>query len=420
MRILYLYMFPLFGNGSASYLRALTKEMVDKGHSVAIVAPEKRKMSGITIYEVKPPQMGVFMGHPEMPDAKKFSDMNGKELGEIFVSYLKTSVEAVAEFNPEIIHVFHTVFLPPIGRILKLLYGIRIIITTHGSDLHYLAQDRRFSGLIDDANRYAAAITANSTFTKNLYLRMFGQNLKSKTKIISGGVNINQFQLIQKYIDQINKQYDLADKKVVLFTGRLIKSKGIEYLIKAAKLIHGTILIVGDGPQRGILEMEVRRNKLSNVIFVGYIKDRDYLHAFYERADVYVSPTIWEGFGLTILEAMAAHTPVIASNKGGILSTIENGVNGFLIPSGSPKIIASKVNSLLEDATMCKKISDEAYKTIVDHYTWNKIGDEFQKLYKQYAFTTSEYLKIVKNPDSRTRSIINAFNRLVGKDIKLT
>lgn len=417
MRILFLYMFPLWGNGSASYLRALSKELVKRGHSVGIILPDKRQLPGVKSYVVTPPQMGVFLGHPELPNSKKLSDMKGQELGNLLVSYLKTAVDAVADFNPEIIHVFHTAFLPPVGRILKLLFGIRIIITSHGSDLHYLAEDRRLIGLIKDANRYASAITANSYFTKKLYLEMFGKGLRRKIKVIPGGVNLEQFAETndtKRYAEELDKKYHLKDKKVVLFTGRLIRSKGIHYLIKAAPKINGTIVIVGDGPERKVLEEEIKKKRLKNVIFAGYIGDKGYLQAFYQLADVYVSPTVWEGFGLTLLEAMATRLPVIASNKGGIVSIIEDKVNGFLVSSRNPKEIADKVNLLFSDDNLRQKLGDQAYKTVVEKFTWERITDQFEALYKQYAFTTSEYLKVVKGEDSKAKHILNAFNRFFG------
>src|SRR5258708_21076972 len=125
MRILFLYMFPLWGNGSGSFLRELVLELAKRGHDIAIVSPDKRKLDDITHFVVSPPQNGVFIGHPEVPDAKRFEDMSGKELGEIYVSYLKTTIQAVSEFNPEIIHVFHTAFLPGIARTIKILFGIK-------------------------------------------------------------------------------------------------------------------------------------------------------------------------------------------------------------------------------------------------------------------------------------------------------
>lgn len=76
-------MFPLWGNGSGAWLRALAAEMVKDGNEVSIVAPETRTLPGVKHYLVTPPQMGVFVGNPELPDIKKYEDMSGVELGKI-------------------------------------------------------------------------------------------------------------------------------------------------------------------------------------------------------------------------------------------------------------------------------------------------------------------------------------------------
>ena len=80
-----------------------------------------------------------------------------------------------------------------------------------------------------------------------------------KIKIIPGGVDFTKLQPPAGYAEQIDKKYKLKGKKVVLFVGRLIKSKGLQYLIKAAPQIHGTILIIGDGPDKKLLEEEVEK-----------------------------------------------------------------------------------------------------------------------------------------------------------------
>lgn len=397
-------MFPLWGNGSASFLRALSAELVKRGHDIAIVAPDRRILPGVRHYVVNPPQMGVFVGHPELPKAKRFDEMNGKELGEIYASYLKSTIGAVADFNPEIIHVFHTAFLPGIARVIKILFGIKYIITTHGSDLSYLAKDRRFIGLINDANKVARFITANSDFTRKWYLRMFGSYLRHKSSVIVGGVRLDDYKKDKEEIAVINQRYNLQDKKVILFTGRLTLNKGVRYLVKAAPLIKGMVLIVGDGPERKSLENEIKENKIKNVIFTGYINtgDQRLFHAFYERADVFVAPSVWdEPLGLTIIEAMAAHVPVVATRKGGVLSIIKEGENGFLVNSRNSKQIAEVVNMLLQDDNLRIKIGENAYKAVVERFTWEKIAGQFEDIYKKFKYSTSEYLARVKgmNPE---------------------
>jgi glycosyltransferase involved in cell wall biosynthesis len=399
MKILYLYMFPLWGNGSGAFLRELTAEMSKRGHEVAIVAPDKRKLPGVKHYVVNSPQDGVFVSHPEWPKGKKFFDMNGQELGDIYNAYLKTSIAATADFNPEIIHVFHTAFLPGIARTLKILFGIKYIITTHGSDLEYLNKDKRFIGLINDANIIARYITAVSEYTKGNYLDMFGHNLKKKTKVIMGGVKISNYEANDKYISDIDKKYGLKDKKVVLYTGRLTVNKGVKYLINAAKKINGTVLIVGGGVEKENLEKQIKTLGLKNVIMVGYLNPEKsaFFHAFYERADVYVSPSVWdEPFGLTILEAMAAKTPVVATRKGGMLSVIKDGENGFFVRARNSKEIADKVNLLLANDELRERAARNARKTVDDKFTWEKIASQFEEIYKKFTYSTSEYMAVVK------------------------
>jgi len=418
MRILFLYPFPLWGNGSGAFLRELTSVLVKRGHEIAIVSPDKRRLPGVKHFVANPPQNGVFVGHPELPKSKKFSDMNGLELGEIYLSYLKTSSDAVYQFNPEIIHVFHTAFLPGIARVLKILYGIKFIITTHGSDLEYLEQDRRFIGLINDANGVARYITAVSEFTKQKYLDMFGENLNGKTKVIMGGVNMGNFTGNLQKIEQIDRKYGLKDKKVVLFTGRLTKNKGVEYLINAAKDIKGTVLIVGGGYDKARLEDIIKAKKLENVIMLGYVRadESELFHAFYERANVYVSPSVWsEPLGLTMLEAMAAGTPVVATKKGGIVSVIKEGENGFFVRPRSSKDIAEKVNMLLLDDDLRKRISENATKTIKDNFTWEKIASQFEDIYKKFTYSTTEYLSVVRGKNPALSNLMRSANQALRK-----
>lgn len=401
LRIMFLYMFPLWGNGSGAWLRALAAEMVKDGHEVAIVAPERRHLPGVRHFNVPVPQMGVFVGNPELPGAKRYQDMSGVELGKIFTSYIDATLPAVKSFQPEIIHVFHTAFLPGVARIAKILYGIRYIVTTHGSDLHYLTQDGRLIGQIKDALRVSALITANSAFTRRWFLKMFGREWDRKLRTIPGGVYMEQYARDDHKCQLIDQKYGTKGKKVVLFTGRLTVHKGVEYLIKAARTIQGEILILGDGPDRPRLEKLIKTTKATNCRILGYMKSNEQLsfHAFYGRADVYVAPSTWkEPLGLVILEAMAAKTPVVSTRAGGVTSLIKDGYNGCLVHARSANEIASCVNRLLSDDELRHKMAERSYELVKKKYTWGRIAESFERIYEKHASSTSEYLKLVKKP----------------------
>lgn len=389
IKVLYLYMFPLWGNGSGAWLRELSVRLSKRKHlEIAILAPDKRKLPGIKHYVVNPPQMGVFVGNPELTGVQRYQDMNGRELTDIYISYIKTAVRAVEDFKPDIVHAFHTAFLPPVARFIKILYGIKFIITTHGSDLHYLEQDKRLIGFIKDTARVCAYITANSTFTRSWFLKMFGPELSYKTRTIPGGVNVGDPAELKPLIEKINKDYNLDGKRVVLFTGRLTVHKGVEYLIKAARKIQGEVLILGDGPERNYLQSLINYYKLSNVRILGYFSPEktELLNAFYRRADVYVAPSVWnEPLGLVILESMAQHTPVIVTRKGGIMSIVKDGYNGYLVRPRNSAEIAEKVNKLLADEPLRKRMGERARQTVLERFSWDKVTKRFERLYEKFA-----------------------------------
>lgn len=386
MKVLYLYMFPLWGNGSGAWLRRLIDHLrlkYPEDFQAAIVAPESRVFKQAKIFRLKPPFMGVFVGNPELPDVKKYAKFSNQEFIQIYNYYFLRTAKAIEKFKPNLIHVFHTAFLPPIARALSNLYKIPFMITTHGSDLYYFKEDGRWRSLVRDASLRAKFITANSNFTREWFLKMFGVDLAKKTKTIPAGVN-NQIDF-SKDVSWIDKKYHFKYDKVVLFTGRLTQHKGVEYLIKAARQIKAEIVILGDGPERKYLESLTLKYKLNNVHILGYFSQRlNDINDFYLRADVYVAPSVWnEPLGLVILESMVHKTPVVVSRKGGVTTVVKDGYNGFLVRARSPSLIAQKVNLLLEDDKLRYKMGERAYRTVVERFNWDRIATKFYNLYQK-------------------------------------
>ncbi len=407
MKILYLYMFPLWGNGSGNWLRRLVYRLKEHypDFQALIVAPDKRKVPGAKVKTLHPPLMGVFVGNPELPNEKKYSKMSNLDHIRIFNYYLLQTAKAIEKFKPDLIHVFHTAFLPPVARSLANIYKIPFVITTHGSDLYYFKEDTRWKANVRDASVRAKYITANSNFTREWYLDMFGHDLYKKMKTIPSGIGYSID--FNKDVSWIDKKYNFKFPKMVLFTGRLTQHKGVEYLIKAARQIKAEIVIAGDGPEKKYLESLIQKYKLTNVHMVGYFSSKlDTINDFYLRADVYVAPSVWnEPLGLVILEAMFHKTPVVVTRKGGVMTIVKDGVNGFLIRPRSPKLIADKVNLLLNDDKLRWKMGEKAYKTVIEKFSWEKIAKKFYNLYK----------KAIQKPPVSKNHVITKPQKLVDK-----
>ena len=391
MKILFLYDFPLWGNGSGAYLRSLVKELVDMGHEVGIIAPEERRFleSKIKQYKVDAPQIPVFNSHPELKGAKRYSELSPREITEIYESYLDTTMEAIFNFNPDVLHVNHLAMITWPARYVSALMGTKYVITVHGSCLTNILENKKYLPLTEDAVRQAKAITMVSKSTKDRFFEHFNEDDVTRSRIIPGGVDIDNF---PKEIDtsHIEDKYNLKGKKVVFFAGRLTSEKGMEYLVKAADRIDGEIFIAGEGAMRKDLEKIIAKNNLGNVHLLGYLLAEE-LIPFYFRADVFVSPSVVaEAFGLTITEAMAARTPVIATKKGGIPLIVKDGKNGLFVKEKSVDDIVEKCNYLLNNDEKRKKMGERARQDIEEKFTWRRVAERFEFLYK---IVTGEYYR---------------------------
>jgi glycosyltransferase involved in cell wall biosynthesis len=119
------------------------------------------------------------------------------------------------------------------------------------------------------------------------------------------------------------------------------------------------------------------------VHLTGYIPD-DLLVPYYQNAQLFVLPSLFEPFGMTTQEAMACGKPVVASKFGGIRNVIENGKNGFLVDPSDPKEFADAMIKLIKNEKLTKALGMAAYKKIREEYSWEAIADRFLKFYNQY------------------------------------
>lgn len=165
------------------------------------------------------------------------------------------------------------------------------------------------------------------------------------------------------------------------------KTKGLEYLIGAFArpgLLERPglkLLVIGDGHLRPQLEAQIKKLGLENkVILAGRIPDAyKYLKAF----DVFVLPSLKEGFPWIILEAIAAELPIIATNVGALPEIIENGKEGFLIEPKNSQILAEKIKWLLENPQKAKIIGIEAKLKLAKEFSLQKMVEATEKLISQ-------------------------------------
>lgn len=419
LKVLMLMKFPLFGGGSGNYIRKLSEKLANNLNvQVAIAAPDDRKIKNVKIYTLKPSKKAVFVSHPEYQNAPKYSDLSGKEFTDIYQSFFNQIIDVVEDFKPDVIHVHHCSFLTWVANYIKSIYGISYVITAHGSDIYQATIDSRFLSLTRQGLDRSEYILSNSNWTNKWLLKVFGNKLKRKTRIIPCGVDLDAYPRDNK-ITIINKKYHLEDKKVVIFVGRLTWEKGVEYLLKAASKIKGEIFIIGGGAEKENLVEMAEKMKLKNVHFLGYF-GKEYineLREFYKRADCVVLPSVCdEGLGIVLLEAMASETPVVATNKGGIPLAVKDGKTGYLVRARSGEALAKAINKILLNDKLRHEMGLNARKLVEEKFDWVKISQKVLTYYNRSAVTSLK-LKQRKLPNGLNQEDIERAKKELKKKI---
>ncbi|MGB4339437.1 MAG: glycosyltransferase family 4 protein [Candidatus Hydrothermia bacterium] len=373
----------------------LVKELLllkERGHTVKVFtssykAIKQRHFKSIEIYRFRyaPAKWETLTHDMAVPERMK----QGISFKLLVVPYLLMGfVKAVllaSEERFDVVHVHwpvpHIIFALPF----KLLGHAKIAASVHGSELALLYRLKGpignfFVGLLSHSD----VIFANSTYTMK---RLKNANVKSPIEILPLG-NPHESTLYP---------YSEKEEANILFVGRLIEVKRVPILLKAfvevlKKHPDARLEIVGDGPlMNQLVEMAQELGISEKVTFSGFLTGEPLKEAF-QRATMLVLPSILteqgetEGLGVVLIEALSFGVPIIGSNIGGIPDIIIDGRTGLLFEPGDYEDLAVKINLLIEDPNLRRKLVIEGQKHIIGNFSWDAIIDKLEK--KLISITT--------------------------------
>lgn len=275
----------------------------------------------------------------------------------------------------DIIHAHYAVPQGLLGAMLKKLKGTPLVVTLHGSDITVLGKGRVTRFLLGFVLKEADRIIAVSEFLKREALALGA--LEEKTRVIYGGVEVG------------SHRGRLVERKKgsckVLYIGALVRHKGVDFLLRAFKWVSERrrgcrLLIVGDGAEKDRL-MGLRDELEVETEFCGYVDD---ISGILRESDVLVLPSRDEGFGLVLLEAMAAGLPVVATRVGGIPEIVRHNENGLLVERGDVNALADAILKVLEDEDLRNRLVEGGLKT-VERFSWSRMAGEVDEVYRELS-----------------------------------
>jgi glycosyltransferase involved in cell wall biosynthesis len=168
--------------------------------------------------------------------------------------------------------------------------------------------------------------------------------------------------------------------EAMLFVGRLSPEKGIKTVLDACRTGGFKLIIIGDGPERSIVEEAAESNP--NIRYLGF-QNRDIILEHLRTCRALIFPSVWyEGFPITILEALATGTPIIASAIGGIPEIVQHGVSGLLFEPGNIPELLGRIAEIQRPGKV-EELSMNARKAYVERYTPERNYEALMDIYQQ-------------------------------------
>jgi glycosyltransferase involved in cell wall biosynthesis len=249
----------------------------------------------------------------------------------------------VARLRPHLALLTHAHLLRLVPWLRALSPRTHFAVLGHGIEVWQPLPRSERRGLLE-----CASVLAPSRYTSRQLAEVNGVE-PQRMRVLAHGLDFDASQLLPAI------RFPSREGVNILTVSRLLaadREKGVELLIRAMPWVlrdvpHARLRIAGDGDDRAWLEQRARSEQVADrVQFLGELDDRE-LREAYARADVFALPSKKEGFGIVFLEAMAHALPVVALAAGGTTDVVEDGVTGILLPSDSPRELASALSGLL-------------------------------------------------------------------------
>ena len=387
--------FPRFdGDYAGNFLYHLARKLTEKGFELVIIAPfapgyaRFEIWDGIKIYRF--PYFWPVKYHRLCYGSGILSNIKKSRLATCQVPFFIASelfwTKRVLE--KERLDILHAHWLIPqglTGVFLKKTKKIPLVLTIHGSDVYALTS-KFWSAIKARVISQAHLCTVNSSSTLTAVQRL---SPAGRYVLIPMGVDIGQFNLT----GQNRAKEESGKDNILLYIGRLINLKGVNFLIEAlprvlAEYPATKLILVGNGPEKDRLAKLSSDLRIAEaVIFEDYISQEELPERFHQ-ADIFILPSIiddqgcTEGLGVVLLEAMAAGVPVIGNRVGGIPDIIKDGETGLLARPKDPGDLAEKIICLLREKNLRERLVKNGLDYVKENFSWDNLAERFGTIYQ--------------------------------------
>ena len=288
----------------------------------------------------------------------------------------------IKTYHIDILHVHYAIPHAYAGYMAKQMLkreGIEVpmVTTLHGTDITLVGNHPTYKEAVTFSINESDIVTSVSESLKQDTLRLF--RIDKDIKVIPNFTNIKKSKETSPCKRTVMAK---PEELIVTHISNFRKVKRIDDVVRIfygiQQKLPAKLIMVGDGPEREIADQLCKDLGIkSKVLFLGNTSDIDRILCF---TDLFLLPSASESFGLSALEAMAAGVPVVSSNIGGLPEVNEEGVSGYLCPTGDVKAMAEKAIYILEDKTRLAQFKQNARK-VAERFDEDRIVPMYEALY---------------------------------------
>ncbi len=302
------------------------------------------------------------------------------------IAFLKIFLLCLRE-KFDIVHT-HTSKAGILGRWAARLSGTRIIVHTPHGHIFYGYERELSAAFYAWVERITAWITdVLITLTERGKIEHLERGIGSaeKMKVIYSGVEIEKFSLPRDKISQRRALGLPEEAKIIGCVGRMVPVKGHVHFLEAARVVKEKhpethFLVQGEGTLRQELVEKAKSLSLSSCC--RFLSAATPVQEVFSSLDIFVLPSLNEGMGRVLVEAMATGLPIVASRVGGVPELVKNGVNGYLVPPGDKEALAASILSLLENPSLASRMGEKG-KEMSKNFSAQRMLAQIESLYKE-------------------------------------
>lgn len=325
---------------------------------------------------------------------------------------LWTLIGILKQEHPEIVHT-HTSKAGVLGRIAAWFARIPVIVHTPHGHVFYGHFGRLRSWMFLHIERWLARMTswliALTDAERQDHLER-GVGRRERFAVIPSGIDLERFQKARKGGKHVPDWFGCpSDATVIGSVGWLTDIKGHRFLVEAVGALKADypdlhLVIVGSGDQRDALLAQAERAGIRDALHL--VGHREKIEACLAGMDYFVLPSLNEGMGRALIEAMAAGLPVIASRVGGIPALIEDGENGLLVPAGDSQALAEALRRMRRHPEWAGQLGSSAARSIGIHYGVEAMVRAVETVYREASVGMDRIMRCVAGKTKRSVGIV--------------